>query len=67
MSPIPYFEIKINAAPVMYYAKNKYCLSEQAMKATSNFKEPRTRRGSRGKEANATPPADVVNGNWRIS
>ncbi len=46
----------------MYYAKNKYCLSEQAMKTTSSSKKPRARRGARGKEAEATPPADVVNG-----
>ncbi len=54
---------EINAANMMYYAKNKYCLSEQAMKATSSLNKPRTRRGPRGKEAEATPPADVVNGN----
>jgi hypothetical protein len=50
----------------MYYTKKKYFLSEQPMKTTSSSKKARTPRGRRGKEAEATPLADVVNGNWRI-
>jgi hypothetical protein len=48
--------------------QNKCCdraraMSCLALKTTSTSKKPRTRRGPRPKEAEATPPADVVNGN----
>jgi hypothetical protein len=51
--------------------QNKCCFRARAtsclaLKTTSSCKNPGTRRGPRGKEAEATPPADVVNGNWRI-
>ncbi len=48
---------------MMYFAKAKCRLSEQAMKTTSRSEKPPTRRGRRGKEAQATPPADVLDGN----
>ncbi len=48
---------------MMYYAKQKYCLSEQAMKTTSSSKKPQRRRGRRVKEEKGMLLADVVNGN----
>ncbi len=50
----------------MYYAKYKYRLSEQVLKTTSSSKKPERRRGRRGKEGEATPPAHSVHGNCRI-
>jgi hypothetical protein len=47
----------------MYYTKHKYRLSEQVLKTTLSSKKPERRRGRRGKDGEATPPADSVHGN----